>query len=55
MIYIFLQQIEHNLKFDFSLTGEDGKALEPVFGSGLTGLSNLGNRRVLKQSFIYLS
>ncbi|KAF7338024.1 Ubiquitin carboxyl-terminal hydrolase [Mycena venus] len=36
-------QIEHNLKYDFSLTGEDGRALEPVFGSGLTGLSNLGN------------
>ncbi|KAH8091347.1 ubiquitin carboxyl-terminal hydrolase 14 [Cristinia sonorae] len=36
-------QIEHNLKFDFSLTGEDGKALEPVFGPGLTGLANLGN------------
>ena len=40
------QQIEHNLKFDFSLTGEDGKALEPVFGAGLTGLQNLGNRYV---------
>jgi len=24
--------------------GEDGKALDPVFGAGLTGLSNLGNR-----------
>ncbi|CAK5277562.1 unnamed protein product [Mycena citricolor] len=36
-------QIEHNLKYDFSLTSEDGKALEPVFGPGLTGLSNLGN------------
>ncbi|KAK7038023.1 ubiquitin carboxyl-terminal hydrolase [Favolaschia claudopus] len=36
-------QIEHNLKYDFSLTGEDGRALEPVFGPGLTGLSNLGN------------
>ncbi|KDQ18731.1 hypothetical protein BOTBODRAFT_29107 [Botryobasidium botryosum FD-172 SS1] len=36
-------QIEQNLKFDFSLTGEDGKALEPIFGPGLTGLSNLGN------------
>ncbi|TCD66348.1 hypothetical protein EIP91_001452 [Steccherinum ochraceum] len=36
-------QIEQNLKFDFSLTGEDGKALEPVFGPGLTGLANLGN------------
>lgn len=38
------QQIEHNLKYDFSLTGEDGKAFEPVFGPGLTGLCNLGNR-----------
>ncbi|KAF8642475.1 hypothetical protein AX16_009476 [Volvariella volvacea WC 439] len=36
-------QIEHNLKYDFSLTGDDGKALEPVFGPGLTGLANLGN------------
>ncbi|KAF7322425.1 Ubiquitin carboxyl-terminal hydrolase [Mycena chlorophos] len=36
-------QIEHNLKYDFSLTSEDGRALEPVFGPGLTGLSNLGN------------
>jgi ubiquitin carboxyl-terminal hydrolase 5/13 len=37
------QQIEHNLNFDFSLTGEDGKAFQPVFGPGLTGLRNLGN------------
>ncbi|GHJ87626.1 hypothetical protein NliqN6_4028 [Naganishia liquefaciens] len=36
-------QIEHNLKFDFSMTGDDGKELEPVFGPGLTGLKNLGN------------
>ncbi|OCH88833.1 ubiquitin carboxyl-terminal hydrolase 14 [Obba rivulosa] len=36
-------QIEQNLKFDFSLTDESGNALEPVFGPGLTGLSNLGN------------
>ncbi|KAJ7600732.1 hypothetical protein C8J56DRAFT_911137 [Mycena floridula] len=36
-------QIEENLKYDFSLTGDDGKAFEPVFGEGLTGLSNLGN------------
>ena len=40
------KQIEQNLKYDFSLTGDDGKALEPVFGSGLTGLANLGNRQV---------
>lgn len=37
-------QIEHNLKFDFSMKGDDGKELEPVFGPGLTGLRNLGNR-----------
>ncbi|KAG6811555.1 hypothetical protein H0H92_006859 [Tricholoma furcatifolium] len=36
-------QIEHNLKYDFSLTSEDGKSLEPLYGPGLTGLSNLGN------------
>lgn len=36
-------QIEHNLKYDFSLTSEDGKALEPLFGAGQTGLANLGN------------
>ncbi|KAJ3800864.1 ubiquitin carboxyl-terminal hydrolase 14 [Lentinula aff. detonsa] len=36
-------QIEHNLKYDFSLTNEDGKALEPIYGEGLTGLRNLGN------------
>ncbi|WVQ63980.1 uncharacterized protein L199_002138 [Kwoniella botswanensis] len=36
-------QLEQNLKFDFSMTGDDGKELEPVFGQGLTGLKNLGN------------
>ncbi|TFK26041.1 ubiquitin carboxyl-terminal hydrolase 14 [Coprinopsis marcescibilis] len=36
-------QIEQNLRYDFSLTGEDGQALEPIFGPGLTGLANLGN------------
>ena len=38
------KQLEHNLKFDFSMTGDDGKELEPVFGKALTGLKNLGNR-----------
>ena len=38
------QQIEHNFSFDFSLTDESGNAFEPVFGPGLTGLQNLGNR-----------
>ena len=42
-----VQQIEHNLKYDFSLTSEDGHALEPLFGPGFTGLQNLGNRQVI--------
>ncbi|ETS63547.1 hypothetical protein PaG_01842 [Moesziomyces aphidis] len=36
-------QIEQNLRFDFNMTGEDGKMLEPIFGAGLTGIRNLGN------------
>lgn len=36
-------QIEQNLKWEFSMTTEDGKELTPVFGPGLTGLKNLGN------------
>ncbi|KAI8139589.1 hypothetical protein BJV82DRAFT_626674 [Fennellomyces sp. T-0311] len=36
-------QLEQNLKFDFSMTTEDGKQLEPKFGPGYTGLKNLGN------------
>ncbi|KAI8896708.1 hypothetical protein BC833DRAFT_596534 [Globomyces pollinis-pini] len=36
-------QLEQNLKFDFSMTTEDGKELKPLYGSGFTGLANLGN------------
>ena len=36
-------QIEQNLKWDFSMTTEDGKELQPLFGKGLTGLRNIGN------------
>ncbi|KAI8841754.1 hypothetical protein BC829DRAFT_402114 [Chytridium lagenaria] len=36
-------QLEQNLKFDFSMTTEDGKDLTPLFGPGYTGLKNLGN------------
>lgn len=36
-------QIEQNLKWDFSMTTEDGQELKPLFGPGLTGLKNLGN------------
>jgi ubiquitin carboxyl-terminal hydrolase 5/13 len=36
-------QIEQNLKWEFSMTNEDGTELKPLFGPGLTGLKNLGN------------
>lgn len=36
-------QIEQNIKWDFNMGGENGDALQPVFGKGLTGLKNLGN------------
>ena len=36
-------QVEQNLKWDFSMTTEDGKELKPLFGQGFTGLKNLGN------------
>lgn len=36
-------QIEHNLKWDFSMTTEEGKEMKPLFGEGFTGLKNLGN------------
>ncbi|MBW0466662.1 hypothetical protein O181_006377 [Austropuccinia psidii MF-1] len=36
-------QVEHNMKFDFSMSGEGARDLLPVQGPGLTGLKNLGN------------
>ncbi len=36
-------QIEQNLRWEFSMTTEDGKEMKPLFGEGLTGLKNLGN------------
>ncbi|GAB7355423.1 hypothetical protein MBLNU459_g5937t1 [Dothideomycetes sp. NU459] len=36
-------QIEQNLRWEFSMTTEDGKEMRPLFGPGLTGLKNLGN------------
>ncbi|KAH7354020.1 hypothetical protein B0T11DRAFT_122911 [Plectosphaerella cucumerina] len=36
-------QIEQNLRWEFSMTSEDGKELRPLYGPGLTGLKNLGN------------
>ncbi|KAF2157888.1 ubiquitinyl hydrolase [Myriangium duriaei CBS 260.36] len=37
------QQIEQNLKWEFSMTDDAGRELKPLFGKGLTGLKNLGN------------
>ena len=36
-------QVEQNLKWDFSMTTEDGQELQPLFGKGFTGLKNIGN------------
>jgi len=36
-------QVEHNMKFDFAMSGEEGRELLPVQGPGFTGLKNLGN------------
>ncbi|KAK8014239.1 hypothetical protein PG990_007535 [Apiospora arundinis] len=36
-------QIEQNLRWEFSMTTEDGQELQPLFGPGFTGLKNLGN------------
>ena len=36
-------QIEQNLRWDFSMTTEDGQEMKPIFGQGFTGLKNLGN------------
>lgn len=36
-------QVEHNMKWEFSMTNEDGSELLPVYGPGFTGLANLGN------------
>ncbi|KAK5048221.1 hypothetical protein LTR84_005891 [Exophiala bonariae] len=36
-------QVEQNLKWDFSMTTDDGQELKPLFGPGFTGLKNIGN------------
>lgn len=36
-------QIEQNLRWEFSMTSEDGKEMRPIFGPDFTGLKNLGN------------
>lgn len=41
--FIYIQQIEQNQKFDFSMTTADGIEFAPVSGAGLVGMKNLGN------------
>lgn len=36
-------QIDENLRWEFSMTTEDGREMKPLFGAGFTGLKNLGN------------
>lgn len=36
-------QVEENLRWEFSMTDEDGHELEKLFGKDFTGLKNLGN------------
>jgi len=43
-------QIEQNMRWDFSMTAENGQELEPLFGKGFTGLKNLGNSCYLASS-----
>jgi ubiquitin carboxyl-terminal hydrolase 5/13 len=43
-------QIEQNLRWEFSMTTEDGRELRPLFGKGFTGLRNLGNSCYLASS-----
>jgi ubiquitin carboxyl-terminal hydrolase 5/13 len=43
-------QIEQNLRWEFSMTTEDGREMRPLFGAGFTGLKNLGNSCYLASS-----
>ncbi|WFD32949.1 ubiquitinyl hydrolase 1 [Malassezia sp. CBS 17886] len=43
-------QLEHNAKFDFNMTDDDGQALQPLYGPGHTGVQNLGNSCYLASS-----
>lgn len=36
-------QVEQNMKWEFSMTSEDGQEMMPLFGPGFTGMKNLGN------------
>lgn len=36
-------QVEQNLRWDFSMSTDDGKELQPLFGPSFTGMKNIGN------------
>ena len=36
-------QVDENMRWEFSMTDEDGHELQKLFGKGFTGLKNLGN------------
>jgi ubiquitin carboxyl-terminal hydrolase 5/13 len=36
-------QVDENLRWEFSMTDDDGHELQKLFGGGFTGLKNLGN------------
>lgn len=37
-------ELDQNIAFEFSRISEKGKELKPLYGPGLTGIENLGNR-----------
>ncbi|KAH8820990.1 ubiquitin carboxyl-terminal hydrolase-like protein [Xylogone sp. PMI_703] len=42
--------VEENLRWEFSMTTEDGEELKKIFGPGFTGFKNLGNSCYLNSS-----
>ncbi|TAQ83689.1 hypothetical protein B7494_g7979 [Chlorociboria aeruginascens] len=42
--------VEENLRWEFSMTDEDGQELKKLYGEGFTGLKNLGNSCYLASS-----
>lgn len=36
-------QLEQNIKWEFSMTTDDGKEMTPISGPGFTGMKNIGN------------
>jgi ubiquitin carboxyl-terminal hydrolase 5/13 len=43
-------QVDENMRWEFSMTDEDGHELQKLFGKGFTGLKNLGNSCYLASS-----